>query len=262
MTQKPLEIVFIGSGNLATNLSSVLSQNNYKIKQVYSHQLENAKILAERIDAALFTNQIHEIVTDADLYVFSLKDNILESVIAQMPPNNGIWIHTAGSMPLSIFEGKVKNYGVFYPLQTFSKNKKSSWNNIPILLESNNIETLDVLKSIAISLSDTIIELSTEKRKYVHLSAVFACNFANCMYALGSEQLNNAGLSFDILLPLIQETADKVKYLSPVEAQTGPAVRMDSFVIEKQLALIENPLYQEIYQLVSKAIYESQVANK
>ena len=259
--KKSLQIVLIGSGNLATNLAKKLVEKKYNIKQVFSNQIENAKRLADLIDASQYTNQIKDIVTDADLYIFSLKDNILESVISQIPPNNGIWIHTAGSMPLSIFEGKVKNYGVFYPLQTFSKNKQLSWDEIPILIESNNTHTLRTIEILAKDISNRVIELPTDKRKYVHLSAVYACNFVNCMYVLGQNYIDQTELPFEILLPLIEETANKVKTLAPKDAQTGPAVRMDSFVIDKQLALITNPLHKSIYELISKAINENQKKN-
>lgn len=246
----------IGSGNLATNIASILFDQGHIIQQVYSNQIANAKTLANSLDSnTTYTDQLNEINSRADLYIFSIKDNALESVVKEIPHNNGTWIHTAGSMDIQLFEGCTNNYGILYPLQTFSKNKQLNWKNIPILIESNNPESKKIISELAHSISDTVYEISSEKRKYIHLSAVFACNFTNCMYSIGQEFAEKTELPFHILLPLINETAIKVNTLPPIDAQTGPAVRMDSFVIDKHLSLIDNPLYKDIYKQISEVIY-------
>lgn len=252
----------IGSGNLASNLANALSTMGHIIQQIYSYHEENAKQLASLFDKTNYTNQLSEIETNADLYIFSIKDNVLQSVISNIPKNNGIWVHTAGSMDINVFEEYTKSYGVFYPLQTFSKKKQLSWNSIPILIEASNEESRHMLSELANSISESVSEISSDKRKYIHLSAVFACNFTNCMYSLGQDYTEKAGLPFDILLPLINETASKVNILPPIEAQTGPAVRMDSFVIDKHLAIIDNPLYKNIYKQISEAIYTKKSSRK
>ena len=147
-------------------------------------------------------------------------------------------------------------YGVLYPLQTFSKQRKVSFDEIPFFVEANQREDVDLLKSIASALSDQIYEVTPEQRKSLHLAAVFACNFTNHMYALAAGLLEKYGLPFDVLLPLIDETAGKVHELSPLIAQTGPAVRYDRNVINNHLNMLaDEPAIQEIYRIVSENIH-------
>ena len=132
-----MKIVFIGSGNLATQLSKTLNNIGFDICQIYSKSIENAKILAEQINCE-YTNDISKIKTDADIYLFSVKDSALDELISSMPKTNGIWLHTAGSIPMNIFKNRVEKYGVFYPLQTFSKTKNVDFQQIPIFLEASD----------------------------------------------------------------------------------------------------------------------------
>ena len=125
-----MRVVFVGAGNLATRLSLEMRKSGMSIGQVYSHTSEHAKILADELGCG-WTVIPEEIVEDADLYVFSLKDAVLQDVIARVKPNNGLWVHTAGSMPISVFEGFTARYGVVYPLQTFSKSREVDFKKIP-----------------------------------------------------------------------------------------------------------------------------------
>lgn len=250
-----MKVVFIGAGNVAVNMATKLYDQSFEIVQIYSRTMESARYLAEMVNAE-YTTEIEDLKTDADLYIFSVKDSVLHELVSMLPANNGIWVHTAGSMPLEIFEKYSSQYGVIYPFQTFSKNRKVDWKNIPIFIEASDRETLTKLKSIASALSDHVQELSSEKRKYVHLTGVFACNFTNYMYTLSADILKNADLEFDVALPLIDETCNKIHDLSPLDAQTGPAVRFDENVMNKHLALIEDEKIKEIYRLISEGIYE------
>lgn len=250
-----MKIVFIGAGNLATSLALELKKFSLDIMQVYSRTIASAQTLATQLQCS-YTNEIAEISTDADLYIFSVKDTALESLLQQMPKNNGVWIHTAGSLPLSIFDKYTSRYGVVYPFQTFSKHRKVDFSKIPIFIESNTEEIYTLLKDIFSQISDKIEPLDSEKRKYIHLTGVFACNFVNHLYRISGEILESQGMPFDVLLPLIDETAAKVYSLSPEEAQTGPAIRFDENVIDKHLSLIDNPQWKEIYKLLSKDIHE------
>mgnify|MGYP000023641969 FL=1 len=248
------KIIFIGAGNLATHLSSAMKEQGYNIIQIYSKSLKNAKILGSFLSCD-YTDDLHQINDTADLYIFSVKDTALQECIRSVKPNKALWVHTAGSIPLSVFEPHAKRYGVFYPLQTFSKNKKVNFSNIPFFVEANSEKDTTLLTDMALKISQDVRVISSEQRKYIHLAAVFACNFTNHMYAISEKLLKEHGLPFDILQPLIQETADKIKKISPVTAQTGPAVRYDENVMNKQLSLLEDDQLKEIYRLLSKNIH-------
>lgn len=250
-----MKVVFIGAGNVATHLAVELYKKGFDIIQVYSYTLQSATKLARQVDAAPI-NDLSVLINDADLYIFSLKDSVLEDVISKIPANNGLWIHTAGSMPLTVFENQTKRYGVVYPFQTFSKDREVSWNNIPIFIEASDNESLSLLMNIVKQLSSCVMELSSDKRRYVHITGVFACNFTNHMYRLSSLFLEQAGLSLEIALPLIDETASKVHTLTPQEAQTGPAIRYDENIINKHLELIEDKDIKDIYKQISINIHK------
>lgn len=252
-----MKIIFIGSGNLATNLAMAFKQLGHDILQVYSRTIESANALAIKLDTAA-TNDIKEIRNDADLYVFSVTDTALPTLIPQISQGkeDKVFIHTAGSMPLSVFKDQVQNYGVLYPMQTFSKTREVNFRTIPCFIEANNDKAQSVLFSLANELSDKVYLLTSDERKYLHLAAVFACNFANHCYALSADILNRHNIPFEVMLPLIDETALKVHALSPIEAQTGPAVRYDENVMQKHLdLLLENPLVKEIYERMSLDIH-------
>ncbi|MCD8044382.1 MAG: DUF2520 domain-containing protein [Tannerellaceae bacterium] len=251
-----MNIVFIGAGNLATGLSLEMQRVGMTISQVYSRTAENAETLAKRLGCA-WTTSPEEVLPDADLYIFSVKDAVLPDLIRQIKPNNGLWVHTAGSVPMEVFEAHVQRYGVLYPLQTFSKDRRISLEGVPVFLELNNPEDEKTLKKVAKALTKEVHWLSSEKRKSLHLAAVFACNFTNHMYALAAKVLEKQDIPYDVLLPLINETAAKIGEIPPAEAQTGPAVRYDKNIIDKQMAMLEDLAMRTIYQLLSQNIYSS-----
>lgn len=250
-----MKIVFIGAGNLATHLSLAMRKVGMNIVQVYSHTLQHAIQLASLLDCR-YTNSIESIVGDADLYIFSVKDSVLPELLKQLHRNNGLWVHTAGSLPMDIFCGFTSRYGVFYPLQTFSKNRETDFHIVPVFIETNSPEDDTLLTGIAEKLTQKVILLSSEKRKYLHLAAVWACNFSNHMYLMASKLLQEQGLSQDLLLPLIDETATKVHSLSAREAQTGPAIRYDENIIKKHIELLSDPDMKELYRLISRNIHK------
>ncbi|MDR3056645.1 MAG: DUF2520 domain-containing protein [Prevotella sp.] len=249
-----MKVVLIGAGNVATHLATELYQKSFDIIQVYSRTIKSASALAKAVHAVPVT-EISAIINDADLYIFSVKDSVLEELISQVPENKGLWLHTAGSMPIDIFSKYTSHYGVIYPFQTFSKNRDVNWSDIPLFIEASEHNTLIQLEGIAKQLSGKVLELSTDKRKYLHLTGVFACNFTNHMYALAEQILKKIDLPFEVALPLIDETAAKVHSLSPKVAQTGPAVRYDENVINKHLSLIDSKQVKEIYKLISDDIH-------
>lgn len=250
-------IVWIGAGNLATQMAPALQQRGATIKQVYSRTETSAMTLASRLQVPYCTH-LQE-VADADIYLFALKDNILEEVISQMPPHNdSIWLHTSGSMPMQIFAPYAQQYGVLYPLQTFSKNKKVDWREIPLFIEATDALTLQTLQQFSDLLQTQSYPLSSDQRKYIHLAAVFACNFSNHMWTIASKIIKQTDLPFEVLRPLIKETVEKIETLTPIEAQTGPAIRYDENVIDKHLALLsQHPQWADIYQSISQDIHQT-----
>ena len=232
------------------------SLEGIEICQVYSPTEAHAEILAERLNCDFVTDPA-QIRKDADVYLFALKDQALETVIRAVPANNGLWLHTSGSMPMQVFAGYTERYGVLYPLQTFSKSREISFRGIPLFIECHREEDKNCLEDLARRLSGKVCELSSEKRRSLHLAAVFACNFTNHIYALAEEILAKEGLSRDYLFPLIDETAAKVHELPAQEAQTGPAIRYDENIINKHLCMLaDDPDVQTLYRLLSQSIHK------
>lgn len=253
-----MKIALIGAGNLATVLGHALYNAKHDIVQVYSRTMAAAKQLAERLNAVP-TDDLETITNDADLYIIALKDSVLDEVIGKICPNRSekLFVHTAGSMPIDVFRGRTERYGVLYPMQTFSKTRIVDFRNIPVFVEANSISTMQTIIGVAQSVSDNVQELSSADRRYLHLAAVWACNYVNHCYDLAAEVLQKVGLPFDVMLPLTDETARKVHELSPREAQTGPAIRYDENIIEAQMQLMnDNPKAQKIYELMAKSIHE------
>ena len=251
-----MKVTLIGAGNLATQLGKSLKKAGVIISQVYSRTEDSARTLGELLEAEWLTD-IKALRDEADIYIFSVKDSVLNELISEVCKGRGdkLFLHTAGSMSMSCFEGKVLRYGVFYPMQTFSKTKDVDFERVPVFIEGNSIETEDIIRSFANMLSKRVITLSSADRKYLHLAAVWACNFTNYCYTVASDILGEHGIPFDVMLPLINETTEKIQKISPKEAQTGPAVRGDRNVMSKQLELMNDKEdLQKLYKMLSKGI--------
>ncbi len=252
-----MKITLIGAGNLATNLGKALFHAGHEILQVYSRTYESAEPLAAILDSQPIVD-LSLLTSKADVYIIAVKDSVLMHLLPDVCAVNpeAVFAHTAGSMPMDCFRGIACHYGVFYPMQTFSKSREVDFSVIPCFLEANDEKASQLLKIMAESVSKNVRYLSSEKRKYMHLAAVFACNFTNHCYALAEKVLKKCDLPFQVLLPLIDETAAKVHDLSPRQAQTGPAVRYDTNVINAQARLLsDNSGLQDIYEQLSKSIH-------
>jgi predicted short-subunit dehydrogenase-like oxidoreductase (DUF2520 family) len=250
-----MEVVLIGSGSVATHLGLALKAKGVKISQVYSRSVKNAKMLSEKLDTSFITD-ISDIYRDADIYIYALTDSAFKSILRKIEMPEGIQVHTAGCIAMNEFEGFTSKFGVFYPLQTFSINKPVDFSQIPIFIEACNMEVQQQLLELAKLISDKTYLVNSENRRKLHLAAVFACNFTNYMYNIASDILDDSGFSFEIIQPLIAETAEKIKTLNPYDAQTGPAVRMDEKTISKHLSLLnKKPDLKKIYKLLTKNIY-------
>lgn len=248
-------ISFIGSGNVASHLAIALFRNNFSIKQVFSKSFKNANSLAKKVNAQPIES-MSQLSNNADLYIIAVPDDAIENIINQFPFKDKLVVHTSGSVNLESFSKKqFQHFGIFYPLQTFSKKIAVDFKHIPFCLEANTSANLKVIEKITKQLSDKVYHVNSEQRKLLHLAAVFACNFSNNMYQIAFDICQQNQLNFDILKPLIVETANKIVNQTPLEAQTGPAKRNDVKTIEKHLALLDNQKkYQEIYRLVTENI--------
>lgn len=264
-----MKIVFLGSGNVATHLSQALNHSELnEMVQVYSPTAENAKSLAEKLSCGYCTD-IKDVDVDADIYVCSVKDSVQLSVWKALKKHfvdsninvaDKIVVHTAGALAMDGEDGLSSvfpNCGVVYPVQSFSKQRAVDLSHTPFLIEATIPSTLEKLRAFVATVSDRCYEASTKQRNALHPAAVFASNFANHMYAIANRLMEKNGLPFEILIPLIQETAQKVMEVHPVAAQTGPAVRGDEVVMNKQekgLMADGNDIELEIYRLVSQNI--------
>lgn len=250
-------ISLIGSGNAATHIGHALAKAGHRVNGVFSRTLAAAQALAGvlRCDA---TDNL-EALPEADCYLFAVKDDALPGLAARwgtLHPDS-LCLHTAGSVPMDIFEGKVKSYGVLYPMQTFSKTRPVNFHDIPCFIEANNPETLEKVTQLARSVSDQVYVLSSERRRWLHVAAVFACNFSNHCYDIAARLLEKEGIPSDTLLPLIDETAAKIHELPARKAQTGPAVRFDQNVIGRhEQMLADSPVLRQIYELMNRHIHQ------
>jgi len=256
-----MNIVILGSGNVATVLGSALSEAGYKIIQVWSRNVKHAEALASLLHSH-FTDDLSLIDSSADLYLIAISDDAIKDLKSSLPSFKGIVVHTSGSTSIDILRDKFENFGVFYPFQTFSKDRKISFNEVPILLEASNLKAMEVLESVASSISNRVQECNSDQRKALHIAAVFACNFTNHLYTIAQKLLEEYQLDFDLLRPLIAETAQKVQEFKPEDVQTGPAVRKDMVTINSHLKQLEShPELLTVYSLLTKYIISGSSKN-
>jgi predicted short-subunit dehydrogenase-like oxidoreductase (DUF2520 family) len=253
-----MNIVCIGSGNVATHLAIAFKAMGAEIVQVWSQDSRNAEILAALTKAKPIRNW-KELDRFADLYLIAVKDDAIPAVALQLKGVKGTVMHTSGATAMDVLAGAETGFGVLYPLQTFSKSKSINLTNVPFCIEADRPETLEKISAIAHLLSQQVAEVSSDQRKILHLAAVFACNFTNHLYHLSSQLLEQHKLSFDLLKPLISETAQKIQNALPADVQTGPAVRDDQETMKKHLELLHSfPRLQDLYVTLSDSIKKTQ----
>jgi predicted short-subunit dehydrogenase-like oxidoreductase (DUF2520 family) len=248
-----IRVVIIGSGNVAQHLIKAFAKSSIiEIVQAFSRNKEN---LTNLIDSSKITTDLNALI-DADLYIISVSDNAIAEVSHQLKVENKLVVHTSGSIDMIDLDNKNPK-GVFYPLQTFSKNAAVNFDVIPICLEAENIEDYKLLETVAKSISDKVFNINSNQRKALHVSAVFVNNFVNHLYKIGNDICKENNIPFEILQPLIQETANKITSLSPNEAQTGPAKRNDSQTINSHLQFLTDENQKEIYKILTKSIIDN-----
>ncbi|MDQ3112472.1 MAG: DUF2520 domain-containing protein [Bacteroidota bacterium] len=256
-----LRVILIGSGNVASNLGQALIAADTEIVQVYSRKIANAKALAKKLKAKVITD-LSKIDKRPALIIIAVKDDAIEAVVKKLKANDGIVVHTSGSVSMDVLK-KFEQHGVFYPLQTFSKDRTVDFSNVPICIEGSDTSTLLSLTTVAETLSECVYNLDSKQRQAAHLAAVFANNFTNHIYSISEEILNEHKLPFDLIRPLIDETALKVMDDFPRNTQTGPAARKDTKVMTKQRAMLKKyPQAQKLYNEISADIIKKSSGKK
>ena len=245
-------VVIIGSGNVATSLAHGLAAR-CEVAQIYSRRLAHAQELADAIGCSNATDDLQALVTDADAYIIAVRDDAIAEVITGTSDNGALWVHTSGSKPIDLFAGRRSRYGVFWPMQSFSREMVVPLDDVHFFAEANNDDALADLMALGRLLSHHVHEADSDKRLRLHVASVFSCNFANHMWTLAGEVLDEAGLPFDAMLPLIRTTVEKLDQLSPARSQTGPAVRHDTQVIDNHLSMLDGDK-RELYRLLSQSI--------
>lgn len=246
-------VVIIGSGNVAQHLIKAFTGiQNVNLVQVYARHPEKLRHLLppEKITSDF------QAIAEADVYIISVSDDAITDVSTQLPLKNRLVVHTSGSTALTAIDSRNRR-GVFYPLQTFSAAKDVNFKEIPLCLETEHETDMPVLETLAQSLSHKVYHISSVQRQALHVAAVFSCNFVNHLYGLGAKVCTENDIPFDILKPLILETADKIKTLSPAQAQTGPAVRNDRKTLQRHLDFLQDNKMKDIYTLLTQSIQQT-----
>lgn len=244
-----MKIVIIGSGNVAYHLAKAFKGKNIPVSQIFGRNENDLKEISSELNIPYSTQNLE----DADLYIISVNDSSIEDVSKKIQKNNALVAHTSGSVSRDTLVGNYRK-SVFYPLQTFSKSKNLNYSEIPIFIDAENEDDQIILKNLAEKISLKVLFANDEKRKYIHLTAVFACNFVNHLFARAKEISDSQEIPFSYFLPLINETTQKIQELEPKAAQTGPAIRNDEKVLKLHEELISDEEQLEIYKTMNKSI--------
>ena len=249
--------VIIGTGNVAWQLAHCLPLCGCCVLQIFGRNAHKAESLALEVGAE-HTDSYRDIYPNADFYIYAVSDDALPEVVDNVETDAGIHLHTSGSVDIAVFAGKRSNYGVLYPLQTFTRGRMVDFGRVAIFTEANSADNLRRIGEFARRLSLKVFDVDSRQRRRVHLAGVIACNFANYLWQVADDVLHDDNLRFyDVLLPLIQETVDKLKYMSPAEAQTGPAKRGDTQTIARHLDMLGNTGdVADLYGMFSRLILQ------
>lgn len=248
-----ITVVLLGAGNVASHLYKAFSNSELiSVKQWYNRSLETLKLYKNEVE---ITDDL-DTLADADVYIIAVSDDAVARLSEKLPFSKRLVVHTSGSVGLHDMDSK-NTRGVFYPLQSFSKDAEMDFSNVPICVECEERKYVPLLKALAKAINSPVHKINSDQRQVLHLSAVFVNNFTNQLYRIAHEIAESQHAEFDILKPLITETAKKVQDLSPYKAQTGPAKRNDKKTLKKHLKLMENEDHQDIYKLMTKSIQKT-----
>ena len=247
------KVVIIGAGNVASHLIRSITSSGHKLIQIYNRTLSHIPPTSINV-----TGSINSIRLDGDIYMICVKDVAIADFANQLRLENKLVVHTSGNRSIDLLKNSSENYGVFYPIQTFTKNVPINFKKVPIVIEANNQKAFGMLQEFAQSISNHVVEMSESERQKLNVAGVFVNNFTNHLYTLTYEYLKKEQIDFNILKPLIHNTVDKLDLGNPIEMQTGPAVRGDIETIESQLNLLkEYPILEKLYDQLTKSIIES-----
>ena len=244
-----MQIVLIGSGNVAFHLAKAFTEAQIPVSQIFGRNTTELQKISEQFSIPFSAKTLAE----ADLYIISVSDSSIAEVSALIKNENALVAHTSGSVSREALSGNYRK-SVFYPLQTFSKSKNLDYSKIPFFIDAENENDEEILKNLASKISKNVMIANDEKRKYIHLTAVFACNFVNHLYARAKEISDSQGIPFDYFLPLIDETTQKIHELEPKLAQTGPAIRNDEKVLKLHESLLTDEEKLKIYKTLNESI--------
>jgi len=247
------KIILIGAGKLATNLAFTLTKKGFTILQVYNRTRESGTKLAEKISSS-YIDDLRELSSKADLYALAVSDSALQEVSDRIRLKNQMIIHFSGTADISVLRESSSNYGVLYPPQTFNL-RSAGFQNIPLCIEANNGESEKKLSAFAATLSDKIFTVSSDQRRTIHLSAIFASNFTNFMYSIAEDLLSAKNLPMALLAPIIEKTKTNAMQKNIFSLQTGPAIREDLDMIKTHIDILSGkPEFREIYRILSESI--------
>ena len=245
-----ISVVILGAGNVATHLFKGFEKTDkVSVIQWYNRSLNALQSYKNLTD---ITDDL-KTLKDADVYILAVSDDVISELSSKLPFENKLVVHTSGSVSVYDIDKKHKR-GVLYPLQTFSKHAEMDFTNVPICIETIDKKCVPLLKKLTLSLGSPIKRINSDQRRVLHLAAVFVKNFTNQLYRIGHEITESEGAEFDLLKPLILETARKVQDMSPFKAQTGPAKRNDKKTIKKHLKTLESKHHRDIYELLTNSI--------
>ncbi|RXJ50263.1 Rossmann-like and DUF2520 domain-containing protein [Gelidibacter gilvus] len=248
-----ISVVILGAGNVATHLFNAFDNaDTVTVNQWFNRNIDSLQSYKNRVDITDDLAQLKE----ADLYIIAVSDDAVANLSTKLPFENRLVVHTSGTVNIHDLDKKNRR-GVFYPLQTFSKSAALDFANVPICIETIDKSDLKILKTLSKAIGSKSHKVNTNQRKSLHLAAVFVNNFTNQLYRVAHEITEDQGVEFDILKPLIMETAKKVQELSPYNAQTGPAKRNDKKTIAKHLELLKNEQHKAIYELLTASIQKT-----
>jgi predicted short-subunit dehydrogenase-like oxidoreductase (DUF2520 family) len=247
-------ISFAGAGRVASALCWEMYNAGFNIELIVSESEIYGRSLADSCKA--LWSPVLIFPDSTDVIIVAVPDNRLKSVLDKIRCRPETLVaHTAGSIGIDVFPEQYKRKSIFYPLQTFSKERKVNFKDLPFLLESSDKQSSAILESLAESIGGKVYFVDTEHRRMLHLAAVFVCNFTNHMLTVGNEVALKAGFSLEVLSPLIKETISKAMDIGPENSQTGPAARNDQNTIEKHLELLSfSPELQRIYSEMTRSI--------
>jgi len=253
-----MRITLIGSGNIATHLGAAFKNAGYKILQVYSRNMHSAALLGYHIGAEAI-DDLAQINPETEIFIIAVADDAIAPIAKQLAVYDKLVVHTSGATDLQTLLAYTPKAGVFYPLQTFSKNKEVDFRSVPLCIEGADESITGILGQFAGSISNNVYKIDSAQRKILHLAAVFACNFPNYLYGVAQQLLAEHNMQFDMLRPLILETAQKVQENLPADVQTGPAIRKDVKTIDAHLQLLRNkPELEQLYRLLSQGIIKNE----